>query len=46
MASRPDARDDLTTALTASGFTEPPEGHCVEHFADDGMIEGRRLDPG
>lgn len=39
-------RERLATALAASGFAEPPEGHCVERFADDGMIEGRRLDLG
>ncbi|QBK31288.1 hypothetical protein [Roseitalea porphyridii] len=41
-----DERNRLAAALTASGFTEPPEGYCVERFADDGMIEGRRLDLG
>jgi len=46
MAQRSDAEARSGHALTASGFTEPPEGHCVGRFADEGMIEGRRVDPG
>lgn len=46
MAPRPDAEARFGHALTASGFTQPPACYSVGRFADEGMIKGRRLDPG